>query len=74
MTAGKDGRIGGEHAVDVGPDLDLFRANPGADNRRRVIGSAPAQRGGDAIFCRADEPAHYDDVSLRQRRDRLREP
>ena len=35
VAAGQDGGIGGQHAVDVGPDLDLFGADAGADDGRR---------------------------------------
>ena len=40
----------GQHAVDVGPDLDLFRADARADDGRREIRPAAAERGGDAVF------------------------
>ena len=62
MPAGKNRRIGGEHAVDVGPDLDLFGADARADNGRRVIRPSAAQRRRHAVDCGADEalpsPAH----------------
>ena len=32
VAAGQDGRVGGEHAVHVGPDLDLFGADARADD------------------------------------------
>ena len=35
MAAGQDGRVGGEHAVHIGPDLDLLGADSGADDGRR---------------------------------------
>ena len=38
-------RVGGEHAVDVGPDLDLVGLEPGAEERGREVG-APAPEGG----------------------------
>ena len=34
VAAGDDARIGGEHAIDVGPDLNLFRMDARADNGR----------------------------------------
>ena len=61
MAAGQDGRIGGEHAVDVGPDLDFFGLDAGADDRGGEVRSAAAERGGDAVVRRADEAAHHDD-------------
>jgi hypothetical protein len=33
LRAGHDPRIGGHDAVDVGPDLDLLRAERGAEDR-----------------------------------------
>ena len=73
MRARNDGRIGREHAVHVGPDLDLFGANARADDGRRKIGPAAAERGGDAIFGGCDEAAHHHHVLLRQRRNGGRE-
>ena len=52
IAAGKNGGIGGEHAVDVGPDLNLFRADARAHDGRRVIRTAAAERGGHAVFGR----------------------
>ena len=60
MAAGKNGRIGGEHAVDVGPDLDLFGVDAGAGNGCGEIGAAAAERGGDAVLGGSDEAAHDD--------------
>ena len=37
LRAVDDARIGGEHAVDVGPDLDRLRLQRGADQRRAVV-------------------------------------
>ena len=62
VAAGEDGGVGGEHAVDVGPDLDLFGADARADDRRGEIGAAAAERGGDAVFGGGDEAAHHDDL------------
>ena len=60
MAAWNDARIGGKHAVNIGPDLDFFRADPCADNRSRVIGTATAKRGRVAVLGRADETTHDD--------------
>ena len=51
MAAGQDGGIGGEHAVDIGPDLNLFGADARADDGSGEIGTAAAERGGDAILA-----------------------
>ena len=48
MAARQDRGIGGEHAVDVGPDLDLFGADARADDGGGEVGAAAAERGGDA--------------------------
>src|ERR1700749_1905961 len=58
MAAGKNARIGGQHAVNVRPDLDLFRADARAHDRRREIGTAAPQSGGDAFSGGPDEPSH----------------
>ena len=55
-----DARIGGEHAVDVGPDLNLATLQPRAartcqpvharaHHRRRIVRSAAAERGRDTV-------------------------
>ena len=69
VAAGENGGVGGEHAVHVGPDLDLFGADARAHDGGGEIGAAAAQRGGDAIFGGADEAAHDDHAVLRQGRD-----
>ena len=61
----QNARVAGEHAVDVGPDLDLFGADAGADDGGGEVGAAAAERGGDAVFGGADEAAHDDDCSAR---------
>ena len=63
-----DARIGGEHAVDVGPDLDLRRAEAGADDGRRKIRAAAAERRGHAVGGGADEAADHRNAPGRQRR------
>ena len=62
--------IGGEHAVHVGPDLDFARAEAGADDRRRVVRPAAAERGRDARGRGADESAQHRDAAGGQRADR----
>ena len=61
-------RVGGEHAVDVGPDLDLGGAEAGADDRRRVVGPAAAERRGHAVARGADEAAHHGNPPRGKRR------
>src|ERR1035437_3803225 len=60
MAAGQDGGVGGEHAVHVGPDLDLFGIDARAHDCGGVIAATAAQRGGDAILRGGDEAAHHD--------------
>ena len=48
-------RIGAQHAVDVGPDLDDRRVERAADNGRRVVGSVSANGRRAAVFGPADE-------------------
>ena len=55
----KSARVGGEHAVDIGPDLNLGRAEARADERRRVVRPAPAERRRHALGRRADEAAQH---------------
>ena len=50
-----DPRIGAQHAVHVGPDLDERRADGGADDRRAVIRSVPPDRRRLAVVGGADE-------------------
>ena len=69
MAAGQDGGVGGEHAVHVGPDLDLFGADARAHDGGGEIGAAAAQRGGDAVLGGADEAAHHHHGVVGQRRD-----
>ncbi len=68
MAAGKDGGIGREHAVDIGPDLDFFRADACAHDGRGEIGAAAAERRGDAFFGGGDEAAHHHHALVGQRR------
>ena len=39
-----DARIGGQHAVDIGPDLDRLGVQRGAEQRRAVVRAAAAER------------------------------
>ena len=59
---GTDSRIGGEDAIDVGPDLDTVGAQAGADDGGGEIGAAAADGGGDSGAIRADEAAHDRDL------------
>ena len=65
LRVGDDARIGRQHAVHVGPDLNLARAEAGADDRGRKIGAASAQRGGDAARRSADEAADRPECARR---------
>src|SRR6185312_2343651 len=69
VSAGEDGGVGGEHAIDVGPDLDFFGIDAGADDGGGEIGAAAAERGGDAFNRGTDEAAHYNDALLCERGD-----
>ena len=72
MAAGQDGGVGGEHAVHVGPDLDLFGVDARAHDGGGVVAAAAAERGGDAVFGGGDEAAHHDDALRGERRNGLR--
>ena len=65
-------RVGGQHAVDVGPDLDLGRAEARADNRRRVVGAAAAERGRHPVPGGADEAADDRDPAAASSGSRMR--
>ena len=54
---GDDARVGAQHAVHVGPDLNLARADAGADERTRIIRAAAPQRRRMPIGGRADKSA-----------------
>ena len=54
-----DAGIGGENAVDVGPDFDAVGAQAGADDGGGKIGAAAANGGGDAGAIGSDEAAHH---------------
>jgi len=56
--AGDEARIARHHAVDVGPDLDLIRADRRADDRGAVIRSATAESRRRSIASASDKSAH----------------
>ena len=56
---GTEVRVGGLHAVDVGPDLDGVGVEAGADKGGGEIGATAADGGGDAIRRAADEAAEH---------------
>ena len=63
-------RIGRQHAVDVGPDLNLVDVEAGAEDGGRIVRPAAAERRGDAVGSRADEAAeHRHLAALGHRRD-----
>src|SRR5690606_10732892 len=49
-----DARIGGEDAVDVGPDLDLLRSEGRSEDRRGVVASAATERRDVLLLIAAD--------------------
>ena len=73
MAAGKDGWVGGQHAVDVGPDLNFLGADARADDGCGEVGTAAPERGGDAFFGGRDEASHDDDLVLCQGRQNFGE-
>ena len=54
-----DARVGREHAIDVGPDLDGLGAQRGAEQRRTVVAAATSECRDDAAGRGADEPADH---------------
>ena len=60
---GDDARIGGEHAVHVGPDLNLARIDAGADDRAGIIRPTAPQRRRMPVGRRADESAEHGNVA-----------
>ena len=68
--------IGGQHPVDVGPDLNLVDIEAGAEDGGRVVRSAAAERGRHAVGGRADESAQHRHLAggsaARRRRSRVR--
>ena len=47
-------RVGGEHAVHVGPDDDFIRVESRAENRRRIVRAAAPERRQNTVLGRAD--------------------
>src|SRR5271165_1251646 len=65
---GADARVGRLHAVHVGPDLDAFSAQAGADQRGGEVRTAAANRGMSALAGCADEAAHDGHTALLDQR------
>ena len=61
-------RVGGHHAVHVGPDLHLFGAEGGADDGGGEVRALLAERGGDAAERGAHVAAHHRHPPRRQMR------
>ena len=60
--AGDDAGVGREHAVDVGPDLDLLRVDRVADERGREVAAVAADRADVAGLVLGDEAGHDRDA------------
>ncbi len=56
-------RIGRQHAVDIGPDVDLGGIEQGAEDARRVVAAVAAERG-DALIGQAPGDETGDHVTL----------
>ena len=67
-----DAGIGGHHAVDIGPDLDFAGVERRPKNRRRVVRSAPPERGRDAPCGRPDVAANDRHLTRRSERRETR--
>ncbi len=63
-----DSGVGGEDAVDVGPDFDAVGAEAGAEDGGGKIGAAAADGGRDAGAIGADESAHHRDFAFVEQR------
>ena len=71
-ASGAEARVGGHHAVDVGPDFDALGVEAGAKDRRGKIRASAADGGGDAGAIRTNEPAHHRNLAgVEQRLDLL---
>ena len=69
---GDHARIGAQHAVHVGPDLNLAGVDAGADERAGIVRSAASERRRVPIRRRADESAkHGDAAAVENRHDGL---
>src|ERR1700683_4975763 len=65
---GTDSGIGGQDAVDIGPDLDAVGAQARADDGGGKIRTASSDGGGDAGAIGADEAAHHRHLAGAQQR------
>ena len=70
--AGNEARIGGEHAIHVGPDDHFVRCERTAQNGGGIIRAAAAQRGEHTFSRRADKSGDYRNYSLLQQRAKAR--
>ena len=70
--AGNEARIGGEHAIHVGPDDHFVGCERTAQNRGGIIGAAAAERGEHTFSCGADKSGDYRNYSLLQQRAKAR--
>ena len=61
-------RVGGHHAIDVGPDFDALGVQAGAENGGGKIGPAAPDGGGDAGAIGSDESAHHRHFALFDKR------
>ena len=68
LRIGDHARIGGEHAVHVGPDLNLLGVERRAEDGGGVIRPSPPERRRDALARGADEASRHDDP-IRQQAD-----
>ena len=55
LASGTQPRVGAEHAVDVGPDVDLFGVEQRAEDRAGEIAAVAAERGLQALRVAGDE-------------------
>jgi hypothetical protein len=69
--AGDHPRVGAQHPVHVGPDLDLLGPQPGAEEGGGVIRAPPAERGREPAGGRADETAENGHHALVEQRHEL---
>ena len=63
VSIGTDTRVGGLHAVDVGPDLDTLGVQPCTDQGGGEIGASAADGGGNSLAGGADKATHDGDAS-----------
>src|SRR6266403_6417026 len=60
---GSNARIGGHHAVDMGPDFDTFGVEACAKNSRGKIRPSASDGSGDAGAIRTNETAHHGNLA-----------